>query len=308
LDLEYAALVASFHGGATPRPRVDVASAAEKLLDRGKNDHEWSDYGGKLAEERGRFSEERSTMLAEIDHLVCQLLTARRSIVAPLGGTGNVTPEALFGVEYAARLSEAASVWRTHHAARVVNDAAFARRVLAFAVIQYTSLTDSAREQVRERLGRVAAERLSDKALAIAGCAFDLSARGRRSREQLAAAKRHCGLDDADEVPDEIEALQRLGEEIGVPRRDKKTVQDQIQPLKAKLRAIRRERERALNAPAPDAATEEEAHEEAQFIDALSHVLTQESVFTTAGRRDGTPSATTESPFETLVYKSRTRC
>jgi hypothetical protein len=105
------------------------------------------------------------------------------------------------------------------------------------------------RHFVAAHLDAALARRLGEKEIAVLACAMHLRRRGRpRKHDDPAVAflKQDCGLAPDEDVPDKIEALQRLGESIGVPRLSPDAVEDQIQPLLTRLAEIRRERDAAF--------------------------------------------------------------
>jgi hypothetical protein len=91
--------------------------------------------------------------------------------------------------------------------------------------------------------------------------------------------KQDFGLAADEEVPDKIEALQRLGDSIGVPRISPDAVEDQVQPLLARMAEIRREREAAFAALGKENFESVEAlREAAENADAEAAVMEDEAV------------------------------
>ena len=147
--------------------------------------------------------------------------------------------------ELLAHLAEALSTWDKWRAERVIEDAAHARRVLAAAAFQWGASVLMFRNFVADHLDATLAERLGAKEIGVLACAMQLRRRGRPKKhdEVVKMLKQDNGLAPHEEVPDKIEALQRLAASIGVPRMSADAVEDQVQPLLARLAEIRHERD-----------------------------------------------------------------
>ncbi len=123
------------------------------------------------------------------------------------------------------------------------------RRILAAGAFKWGSSAFMFRAFVAEHLDAALARRLGEKEISVLACAIHLRRRGRPRKGDdpvVRQLKEDCGLAPHEEVPDKIEAVQRLGESIGVPRMSSEAVEDQIQPLLARLAELRRERDAAF--------------------------------------------------------------
>jgi hypothetical protein len=184
--------------------------------------------------------------------------------------------------ELLARFADALATWDTWRADRVTEEAARVRRVLAAAAFKWGPSVFMFRNFVADHLDAALARRLGEKEIAVLACAMRLRRRGRpRTHGDLAAEllKQDCGLTLHEQVPDKVEALQRLGESIGVPRMSPSAVEDQIQPLLARLAKIRRERDAAFSELQKEAFESDAAAREAfENADIEACVMEDEAV------------------------------
>lgn len=221
--------------------------------------------------------EHRKQMMATADEVAEWLMLARdraaHSSASGLEGSADVHAAG----ELLARLADALAAWDRWREQRVTEEAARVRRVLAAAAFKWGPTVFMFRHFVADHLDAAFAQRLGEKQISVLACAIHLRRRGRpRKRDDLAVRllKQDFGLAPDEEVPDKIEALQRLGESIGVPRMSPEAVEDQVQPLLARLAEIRREREAEFaELQKQDFESSEAAHDAFENADVSASVM-----------------------------------
>lgn len=187
-------------------------------------------------------------MTATADEIAEWLMLARDRVRhgtgAPLEGSADVHAAG----ELLARLAEALADWDRWRAERVIEEAARARRILAAAAFKWGGMVFMFRHFVAAHLDASLARRLGEKEISVLAFAMHLRRPGRPRKDDVAVRllKKDLGLALDEEVPDKIEALQRLAASIGIPRMSPDAVDDQVQPLLARLAEIRRERDAAF--------------------------------------------------------------
>lgn len=222
-----------------------VSATHEDLLSTRYRDEHWPAGPNEDAHEWSR----RKHMLATVDEIAEWLMLARDRIGYGSGSMLDGTADLYTAGKLISLLGDALSAWEKWRRNRVVDEAARTRRVLAAAAFKWGPEPLMFRTFVEEHLDAGLAQRLDTKGIAVLGCALQLRRRGRprKNDDEFAAfLKRDCGLSADEEIPDKIEALQRLAATIGVPRLSPSAVEDQVQPMLSRMAQIRREREGAF--------------------------------------------------------------
>lgn len=237
--------------------------------------------------------EHRSQMMATADEVAEWLMLARDRVAHASSTALEGSADVHAAGELLARLADALAAWDKWRGERVIEDSARVRRILAAAAFRWGSSAFMFRHFVAEHLDASIARRLGEKEIAVLACAIHLRRRGRPKKEDetLNLLKQSCGLDPDEEVPDKIEALQRLAAPIGVPRVSPDAVEDQVQPLLSRLREIRRERDAAF-AELQREDFESEAAARDAFLDADIYAsVMEDDAIRSSGTRKKVPAA-----------------
>lgn len=164
---------------------------------------------------------------------------------------------------------------------------------------------------VAEHLDADVARRLGTKEIVVFACALLLRRRGRpRKQEQelIRLVKEDVGLPPDQEIPDKIEALQRLAATVGIPRLSPQAVEDQVLPLLARLTEIRRERDAAMaQLSTRDFASTAEAQDAFDDADAGAAVQEDEALRTCATRKKASGPTAPKTKRSGKVRNSRRR-
>jgi len=239
--------------------------------------------------------EHRKQMMATGDEVAEWLMLARdRAAYAStsvLQGSADVHAAG----ELLSRLADALAAWDRWRGERVVEESARARRILAAAAFKWGASVFMFRHFVAAHLDAALARRLGEKEITVLACAIRLRGRGRpRKHDDLNVRqlKQDHGLAPDEEVPDKIEALQRLAGSIGVPRMSPDAVEDQVQSLLARLAEIQRERAtRFAELQLREFESKEEAHDAFEDVDVLASVMEDEAIRScTTRKKISTPS------------------
>jgi hypothetical protein len=224
----------------------------------------------------------RGEMVATADEIAEWLMLARDRAMYSSGSILGGSADAHAAGELLARFADALADWDRWRAERVVEDAARTRRILAAAAFRWGASSSMFRHFVADHLDAGLAQLLGEKGIAVLACAMHLRRRGRPRKQDdqvIGYTKGDFGLDAGEEVPDKIEALQRLAASIGIPRMSSDAVEDQVQPLLARLAQIRREREVAFaELQNQEFESMEAAHSAFEDADILASVLEDEAI------------------------------
>ncbi len=224
-----------------PRPSVDHA----RLLSAEHRSAHWPPG----ASEAFFSGDHRKHMAATADEIADWLMLARDRIMHSSGSFLVGSADVHAAGELVARLGDALRSWDSWRASLVTDEAARARRILAAAAFTWGATSLMFRNFVADHLDAGLAQRLGEKEVAVLACSMHLRRRGRPRKHDDPAVgytKQDFGLAADEVVPDKIEALQRLAATIGIPRISSDAVEDQVQPLLARMAEIRKWRQSAF--------------------------------------------------------------
>jgi hypothetical protein len=233
--------------------------------------------------------EHRTQMAATADEIAEWIMLARDRVLHSSGSLLEGSADVHAAGELLARLSNALADWDAWRANRVIEGAAAARRILAAAAFRWGGAPTMFRNFVADHLDAGLAQQLGEKEIAVLTCAIQLRRRGRPRKEDDAVVeytKQDLGLAPEEVIPDKIEALQRLAATIGIPRISADAVEDQVQPLLARMAQIRREREATFaDLQGSDFETHEAAMAAFENADIEACVMEDEAVRTCGTRQ-----------------------
>lgn len=249
----------------------------------------------------------RKQMTATADEIAEWLMLARDRV---RHGSGSLEASADVHAagELLARFADALAAWDRWRLERVIEEAARVRRILAAAAFKWGGSDFMFRHFVADHLDATLAGRLGEREISVLACAIHLRRRGRPRKDDLAVRllKKDLGLAPDEEVPDKIEALQRLAASIGIPRMSPDAVEDQVQPLLARLAEIRRERDAVfakLQKQNFDSLTM--ARDAFEDADAYASVMEDEAVRSCGTRKKAPRQSHKKSSRSRAVGKSR---
>jgi hypothetical protein len=227
-------------------------------------------------------------MVATADEIAEWLMLARDRVAHGATSVLEGSADVHAAGELLANLADALAAWDRWRQERIIEDSAHARRILAAAAFRWGASVFMFRHFVADHLDAALARRLGEKEIAVLACSMHLRRRGRPRKhdDSIVLLKQDFGLAPDEEVPDKIEALQRLAASIGIPRMSPDAIEDQVQPLLARLAEIRRARERAFaELQRQDFESTEAARDAFEDADIQAAVMEDEAIRSCGTRR-----------------------